>query len=195
MATSFGPLDLGEVYRRSCESITDEVEGLLEVVEGALPAGLRGVLFRNGPGRLEVHGQRYGHPFDGDGHLNRFAFTERGVVYRNRYVRTREFLEEEAARKILYRNFGTNIPGGFHKNLLRMRFKNAASCTRCGRAACPIASTRTPSTPSPATTSAARCATTVRSSSASSPPSCPTPPTRASTRTPATSSTSAPSRG
>ena len=120
-------LDLAEVYLRSSEAVTDEVEGLLEVVEGAVPTGLRGVLFRNGPGRMEVHGQRYGHPFDGDGHLNRFAFTERGVVYRNRYVRTREFLEEEAARKILYRNFGTNIPGGFHKNLLRMRFKNAAN--------------------------------------------------------------------
>lgn len=27
----------------------------------------------------------------------------------------------------MFRNFGTNIPGGFHKNLLRMRFKNAAN--------------------------------------------------------------------
>ena len=42
-------------------------------------------------------------------------------------MRTREFLAEESARKILFRNFGTNIPGGFHKNLLRMRFKNAAN--------------------------------------------------------------------
>ena len=126
-AMSPDTLDPADVYLRSSEPVTEEVEGLLEVVEGAVPAGLRGVLFRNGPGRLEVHGQRYGHPFDGDGHLNRFAFTDRGVVYRNRYVRTREFLEEEGARKILYRNFGTNIPGGFHKNLLRMRFKNAAN--------------------------------------------------------------------
>lgn len=121
------PLDLGEVYHRSNEPVTDEVEATLELVEGAVPEGLRGVLFRNGPGRLEIYGQRYGHLFDGDGHLNRFAFTDRGVVYRNRYVRTREFLAEEAARKILFRNFGTNIPGGFHKNLLRMRFKNAAN--------------------------------------------------------------------
>ncbi|MBA3548392.1 MAG: carotenoid oxygenase family protein [Nannocystis sp.] len=126
-AASLDPIDLREAYLRSNESITDEVEGHLEVVEGELPAGLRGVLFRNGPGRLEVHGQPYGHPFDGDGHLNRFAFTDQGVVYRNRYVRTREFLDEEAARKILYRNFGTNIPGGFRKNLLRMRFKNVAN--------------------------------------------------------------------
>ena len=121
------PIDLGEVYLRSTEAITAEVDVSLPVVVGAVPPGLRGVLFRNGPGRMELYGQRYEHPFDGDGHLNRFEFTDTGIRYRNRYVRTREFLEEEAARKILYRNFGTNIPGGFHKNLLRMRFKNAAN--------------------------------------------------------------------
>jgi all-trans-8'-apo-beta-carotenal 15,15'-oxygenase len=95
---------------------------------GRPPGELRGTLIRNGPGRLEVHGQRYNHLFDGDGHLHRFGFTDRGLVHRNRYVRTREFLEEEAARKILFRSFGTNIPGGLiHKNLLRTRFKNAAN--------------------------------------------------------------------
>lgn len=121
------PQDLEEVYLRSIEAVTDEVDVPLGIREGAVPAGLRGVLFRNGPGRAELYGQRYGHPFDGDGHLNRFEFSDAGIRYRNRYVRTREFLEEEAARKILYRNFGTNIPGGFHKNLFRTRFKNAAN--------------------------------------------------------------------
>lgn len=137
--------DLADVHLRSNEAVTDEVDTTLTVIEGAIPVGLRGVLVRNGPGRLELYGQRYAHPFDGDGHLNRFEFTgsdrgsDRGsdpasdpastprVLYRNRYVRTREFLAEESARKILFRNFGTNIPGGFHKNLLRMRFKNAAN--------------------------------------------------------------------
>ncbi|MBL8970982.1 MAG: carotenoid oxygenase family protein [Myxococcales bacterium] len=121
------PLDLAEVYLRSNESVTEEVDTMLATVEGALPPDLRGVLVRNGPGRMELYGQRYGHPFDGDGHLNRFEFSDLGVAYRNRYVRTREFLAEESARQILFRNFGTNIPGGFHKNLLRMRFKNAAN--------------------------------------------------------------------
>lgn len=123
-----GPtLDLAEAHLRSNEAVTDEVDTTLPVIAGTLPPGLRGVLVRNGPGRLELYGQRYGHAFDGDGHLNRFEFTDAGVAYRNRYVRTREFLAEESARKILFRNFGTNIPGGFHKNLLRLRFKNAAN--------------------------------------------------------------------
>lgn len=119
--------ELYDIHERSYEPVTRELDGPLTVVEGAVPPGLRGVLFRNGPGRLQLHGQRYGHLFDGDGHINRFAFTDDGVLYRNRYVRTREFLAEEAARRILYRNFGTNIPGGLHKNLFRTRFKNVAN--------------------------------------------------------------------
>lgn len=121
------PTDLQEVYVRSNLPVTEESDTLLPIVEGAVPDDLRGTLYRNGPGRLEVYGQRYDHPFDGDGHLHRFAFTDRGLAHRNRYVRTREFLEEEAARKILYRSFGTNIPGGLARNFLRMRFKNAAN--------------------------------------------------------------------
>ena len=37
------------------------------VVEGRLPAALRGRYFRNGPGRMQRDGQRYRHRFDGDG--------------------------------------------------------------------------------------------------------------------------------
>lgn len=119
--------ELHEVYERSNAAVTHEHDVLLPVVDGSVPAELRGVLVRNGPGRLELYGHRYGHLFDGDGHLNRFAFDARGVTYRNRYVRTREFLAEESARRILFRNFGTNIPGGLHKNFLHTRFKNAAN--------------------------------------------------------------------
>lgn len=119
--------ELYEIYERSNEAVTQEYDVRLPLVEGAVPEQLRGVLFRNGPGRLELYGHRYGHLFDGDGHINRFAFDGRGVTYRNRYVRTREFLAEESARRILFRNFGTNIPGGLLKNLLRTRFKNVAN--------------------------------------------------------------------
>ena len=41
-------------------------------VEGRLPAGLRGTLYRNGPGLLARKGQRYRHWFDGDGLIRRY---------------------------------------------------------------------------------------------------------------------------
>ncbi len=94
---------------------------------GSVPPDLAGVLFRNGPGRLERGGVPYGHPFDGDGHIVRLAFDQGQVHYTNRFVRTRGFVAEEAAGRILFRGFGTNRPGGLFANLLRLNFKNTAN--------------------------------------------------------------------
>ena len=99
----------------------------LECLEGRVPEGLSGSLLRNGPGRTERGGVRYGHPFDGDGFLTRVDFNHGEVTWQGRWVRTREWQAEEAAGRILYRAFGTNRPGGLLPNLLRMRFKNAAN--------------------------------------------------------------------
>lgn len=118
---------LRDAWVSAHQSVTEEVDVPLNVVEGALPPELRGVLFRNGPGRLERFGVPYGHLFDGDGHVLRFAFDGRTVRYRNRFVQTREVQEETRAGRILYRNFGTNRPGGLLSNLGRLRFKNVAN--------------------------------------------------------------------
>ncbi len=99
----------------------------LELVSGTVPADLRGTLYRNGPGRLEHQGVLYQHLFDGDGMVMAFSIVDGKIRYRNRFVRTREFTEEEAAGRMLHRSFGTNIPGGFWRNMLKMRFKNAAN--------------------------------------------------------------------
>lgn len=96
-------------------------------VSGTLPADLNGVLYRNGPGRFERGGVPYGHAFDGDGHICRFAFAQGRVRYTNRFVRTRAYRAEEAAGRMLWRGFGTQKPGGLWANALRLRFKNAAN--------------------------------------------------------------------
>ncbi len=114
-------------YLRSNDSVRDELDTVLRVGEGALPDRLRGVLYRNGPGKVEVFGTKYSHPFDGDGMVARFAFDGHAVRYRNRFVRTDEYVAEERARRMLYRSFGTNLPGGVIRNFLRLRFKNAAN--------------------------------------------------------------------
>lgn len=120
-------MDGAQVVVDAFRPVSGEVDAPLPVVEGAVPAELRGVLYRNGPGRLEVHGTPQMHPFDGDGMVCRFEFGAGGVSYRNRYVRTREFQAESAAGRMLYRNFGTNVPGGLWTNGLNTRFKNAAN--------------------------------------------------------------------
>lgn len=115
-------------YVQANECVSDEYDDVvLELVEGELPADLVGTLYRNGNGRFAHQGVWYDHLFDGDGMVSRFQFDGRQVRYRNRYVRTTEFLAEERAGRMLYRSFGTNLPGGFLANAFRMRFKNAAN--------------------------------------------------------------------
>ena len=115
-------------YVQANERVADEYDDIgLELIEGALPTNLVGTLYRNGNGRFAHQGVWYDHLFDGDGMLARFQFDGQQVRYRNRHVRTAEFLAEEQAGRMLYRSFGTNLPGGFLANAFRMRFKNAAN--------------------------------------------------------------------
>lgn len=115
------------VYARASRAVASEVSDPLVADEGEVPRELAGVLYRNGPGTDTWQGTRYGHPFDGDGHVVRFAFEDGHVRYTNRFVRTREREEEARAGRMLYRSFGTNLPGGLRANALRLRFKNAAN--------------------------------------------------------------------
>lgn len=74
-------------------------------VYGEVPADLRGgALFKNGPGRMTMpDGTRLDHPFDGDGMIYKYGFNLDGSVsFRNRFVRTKAFVEEEKAQAMLY---------------------------------------------------------------------------------------------
>lgn len=122
-----------QAWLKAHRPVTSELYTTLPIVEGSLPIDLRGVLVRNGPGRFGIGESHYGHLFDGDGLVLRFAIgatssDSRPVIrYRNRYVRTHEFISEERAGHALYRGFGTNLPGGMLGNFFRLRLKNAAN--------------------------------------------------------------------
>ena len=102
------------------ENLDEEHSYWIEELEGEVPSNLRGTFFRNGPGRQKIGGQPYGHWFDGDGMLCAFTFNEGKVHFKNAYVRTPKYIEETAAQKILYRGFGTQLPGGMRANFLRL---------------------------------------------------------------------------
>jgi all-trans-8'-apo-beta-carotenal 15,15'-oxygenase len=86
-------------------------------IEGALPTGLEGRLFRNGPGRFERANYRKRNLLDGDGMIQCFDFTDGSVRYRNRFVRTDKFVAEEAAGAYLHPTWTTRAPGGLLANL------------------------------------------------------------------------------
>jgi carotenoid cleavage dioxygenase len=79
-------------------------------VEGRLPAGLRGVYYRNGPGLMARGGERYQHWFDGDGLMQAWTFGAEGVQHKARFVQTKKLRAEAKAGRFLLPAFGTSFP-------------------------------------------------------------------------------------
>lgn len=98
----------------------------LSLLSGKIPAGLRGTLYRNGPGRLERGGIPVGHWFDGDGAILGVHFTDAGATGLYRYVQTEGYKEETAADKLLYGNYGMTAPGPIWNKWLKS-VKNVAN--------------------------------------------------------------------
>lgn len=104
----------------------------LPVISGAIPDGLRGTLYRNGPGRLELGGEKAGHWFDGDGAVLAVHFTDSTPQATYRYVKTEAFVEESVAGKYLYTNYGIRKPDPIWQYWLKsftnsLPIKNAAN--------------------------------------------------------------------
>lgn len=108
-----------DCHRRGFAPMEQEYEYWVEEKEGQLPADLSGTIFYNGPGRLQIGEQKYGHWFDGDGMVCALTFKDRRLHFKNKFVRTLKYRQESAAGKILYRGLGTQRPGGFLNNALR----------------------------------------------------------------------------
>ncbi len=83
----------------------------LQILAGAIPAGLSGTLYRNGPGRLERGGKRVGHWFDGDGAILAVRFADEAASGVYRYVQTKKYQEESQVDRWLYGNYGM-LPSG-----------------------------------------------------------------------------------
>ncbi|HLO52019.1 MAG TPA: carotenoid oxygenase family protein [Kamptonema sp.] len=115
-------------WQRGYESQTQEYDYWIDDVEGEIPLDLQGTLFRNGPGLLDVNGQKIHHPFDGDGMVCAIAFSEGRARFCNRFVHTEGYLAEQKAGKILYRGvFGTQKAGGLLTNIFDFKIKNIAN--------------------------------------------------------------------
>jgi carotenoid cleavage dioxygenase-like enzyme len=98
----------------------------LSIISGKVPDGLRGTLYRNGPGRLERGGNRVGHLFDGDGAILGVHFTDAGVTGVYRYVQTAEYQAETQADSFLYGVYGMHRPGPIWKRW-GQQIKNSAN--------------------------------------------------------------------
>ncbi len=105
----------------------------LPILAGEIPSGLRGTLYRNGPGRLERSGKRVGHWFDGDGAILAIKFADGAASGVYRYVQTQKYQEESQVDRWLYGNYGM-LPSG---NLWQRRGKSLGNAANTSVLALP----------------------------------------------------------
>lgn len=98
-------------------------------VEGRIPDDLNGTLFRNGPGLFERDGYRKAHILDGDGLVQRVKFSGGKAHYRNAFVQTPKYKEEEALGAFKYATWTTRAPGGAFANLGASKIESQAGVT------------------------------------------------------------------
>jgi carotenoid cleavage dioxygenase len=88
--------------------VTREIEADNLAVRGTLPEGLRGTLYRIGPNPRFP--QPEAHWFGGDGMVHAFQIDGGRVSYRNRWVRTPKWRDEDRAGRALFRAFAGKLP-------------------------------------------------------------------------------------
>jgi len=98
-------------------------------VEGRIPQGLQGTLYRNGPGLFERAGFRKRCILDGDGMLQAFRIVDGRVHYQNKFVQTEKYVHESQAGKYIYATWSTQAPGGVLGNFLGSRVRSQAGVT------------------------------------------------------------------
>lgn len=100
------------------------------VVEGAIPAALRGGRYLlNGPGWVNIGG-RLVHPFDGHGYLRALRFHDDGAAsLRARFVRTPAYVDEAREGRLVHRGLATNPSTSWWKNWRAPGPRNVANTT------------------------------------------------------------------
>src|SRR5882757_8748774 len=98
----------GKAARTNLGPIPFESDAPFLKIEGELPRGLNGTLYRNGPNpQFEAPGA---HWFVGDGMLHAFHLENGRASYRNRWVRTAKWQAEHDAGRALFGGFGQKLP-------------------------------------------------------------------------------------
>eukprot|EP00466_Bigelowiella_natans_P011926 jgi/Bigna1/43468/e_gw1.79.7.1 len=101
-----------------------DIEEYQPRVVGEIPSDMKGVLYRNGAGRVRVGEHKYGHWFDGDGYITRMELDGKlnRATFTGRYVRTERFnaqssVSDDAGFQL--RGAWTQRAGGVPQNLGR----------------------------------------------------------------------------
>jgi len=111
---------------RGWASQPEEHSYKVTVVSGSIPSALRGTLYRNGPGLLNVYGTPLVHPIDGDGLVCSIFFDgSQTPMFRSQYVKTAGYTSEKQAQKMLLKGLMGTVPPNSEDGL--KRYKNPSN--------------------------------------------------------------------
>ncbi len=96
---------------RAFSKVPREAAYPIAPVEGEVPDYVRGSYYVNGPAGLIKGDLSYRHWLDGDGMVAALHFTDDGVRFVSRFVRSTKYVTEEDAGAAVFRTFGTGFEG------------------------------------------------------------------------------------
>jgi beta,beta-carotene 9',10'-dioxygenase len=115
----------GGLKTQSHEIVVEELS-----VEGNIPEWLVGSLIRNTPAQYEIKDRSYRHWFDGLAMLHSFSFEQGRVSYRNRFLQSKGYRENNETGEIKFLEFATNPDEtSFHRLLTTSRKPNFSNNT------------------------------------------------------------------
>ncbi|CAL4146233.1 unnamed protein product, partial [Meganyctiphanes norvegica] len=74
---------------------------------GTIPPWLRGSYILNGPGRMKYGDSEFNHVFDGSALLQKFTFSEIGITYSSKFLRSFAYTSNSENESIVVSEFGT----------------------------------------------------------------------------------------
>ena len=123
------PLTAAHAWHRAFRDLPRQHGFERLAVEGRLPDGLRGTLYRNGPSLFSTFGRRYAHWFDGDGAVSAVRFDAGGASGAVRIIDGAGLAEERRRGRPLYGSYGTRAPSAWRGLVtgLTGKIKNSAN--------------------------------------------------------------------
>jgi beta,beta-carotene 9',10'-dioxygenase len=101
-------VEVGQGFRGGLKTQNHEIVVEELAVEGHIPEWLVGSLIRNTPAQYEIGARSYRHWFDGLSMLHSFTFEQGRVSYRNRFLQSKGYRENNETGEIKFLEFATD---------------------------------------------------------------------------------------
>lgn len=116
-------------WDRNCD--VEQLSPLDASVSGSVPSWLTGSVITNGPGKMKYGEHEFNHAFDGSAILQKYSFTETGVTYMSKFLKSYAYTANTEHQKIVVSELGTTgssiAKGGISKVTEKFQFDKMIS--------------------------------------------------------------------